>query len=76
MVPCDHSEVEVVAGDKGRPKYNNKAYSVVGLGKPIHDPCSPLPLLVLEQAACTQWYYESRKGQGNHVIRYLNVGET
>ena len=75
MAPCDHSEVVVVAGDKGRPKHNNKAYNVVGFGKPIHYPGGSVPLLVLEQAACTQWYYETSKSQGNHVIRNLKVGK-
>ena len=73
MMPRDHCEV-VHVGDKGAPRHNDEANEEVGLGKPVRDPCRPVPLFVLEQTACTQWYYEGRKGQSNHVIGNLNVG--
>ena len=74
MTPCDHSEV-VHVSDEGTARHNDEAHKEVWLGKPIHDPCGPFPLLVLEQTAGTQWYYEARKGQGNHVIWNLDVRE-
>ena len=73
-MPCDQCEVEHV-GEEGAPRHNDEAKKEVGLGKPIHDPCCPVPLFVLEQTACTQWHYEGRKGQGNHMIGNLNVGK-
>ena len=73
-MPCDHCEV-VHVGDEGTPRHNDKAYKEVGLGKPIHDPGGPVPLLVLKQTARTQRNNEACKGQGNHVIWNLNVGK-
>ena len=44
----EFSEESLLAKKSSQKNHNDETNKEVGLGKPIHDPCRPVPLFVLD----------------------------